>query len=163
MNKIILIGFATSYKTTVGRLLAEKLQYLFVDTDAEIARRNNLTIKQIFDTYGEKYFRAKESQLLTELAQSKQTVVACGGGTVLSGNFAEFVANNVVVWLTVTAQTVLSRLGDTQRPLFDGLTVEQIDDYISARNPIYGKFAHFKINTDGKSADEVAQQILSLI
>ena len=163
MNKIILIGFATSYKTTVGRLLADKLQYSFVDTDAEIERRNNLTIQQIFDTYGEKYFRAEESQLLTELAQSSRAVIACGGGTALADNFDQFVANGVVVWLTATAQTVLSRLGDTQRPLFDGRTYEQIDGYISARNPIYSKYANLKISTDGKSSNEIAQQILSMI
>lgn len=161
MKKIILIGFAACYKSTVGKLLADKLNCECVDIDTEIEHANKLSIQQIFATHGETYFRKEESRLLRSLADKSNVVVSCGGGSVLSSDFALFAKDSVVVWLTATAQTVQSRLGAVARPLFDGLTAAQIDEYIQSRSLLYTKYAQAKIATDGKQSSEVSELVFA--
>ena len=158
MKKIILIGFACCGKSSVGKILANRLNYAFVDTDCEIAKRSNLSVEEIFGRYGENYFRRLESELLTTLVEDC-TVVSCGGGSVLSENFNAFSADGRVVWLTATAQTVHERLGDVPRPLFDKLSVDELTEYMLRRNPFYEKYAHVKFATDCKTPEQVAEEI----
>ncbi|MCH5153226.1 MAG: shikimate kinase [Clostridiales bacterium] len=158
MKKIVLIGFAACYKSTVGRLLADRLSCAFVDTDAEIERACNKTVQQIFETHGEAFFREEESKLLRTLTQDN-AVVACGGGVVLSQGFSLFAQGSIVICLTASAETVHSRLGGVARPLFDGLTVRQLDSYIQSRAPLYAKYADVTIPTDRKTPEQLAQQI----
>ena len=163
MEKIVLIGFACCGKSTVGKILADKIAYRFVDTDCEIERRSNLTVAEIFERFGENKFRQMENELLRELVDNN-TVVACGGGSVLTDNFDTFVQNSAIVWLTATAQTVRERLTDSiPRPLFDKLSVGQLQEYISLRTPIYAKYARVQIATDGKTPEQVAEEIYNKI
>lgn len=159
MKKVILIGFAACYKTSVGSLLASRLGCAFVDTDKEIERLCNKSVQQIFETNGEEYFRERESQLLRML-NSENTVVACGGGSVLSPDFDTFSKDSIVICLTASAQTVYSRLGGVCRPLFDGLTVEQLHNYMQKRAPLYNKYAQSIFSTDNKTPEQVTEQIL---
>ena len=111
MKKIVLIGFAACYKTTAGKLLADMLNIDFVDTDEQIEKACKMSVQQIFDRHGEAYFRKKESELLLTInndIETKQadTVIACGGGSVLSFNFDELARDSVVIWLTAKAETV---------------------------------------------------------
>ena len=158
MKKIILIGFAGSGKSAVGKILANKLNCAFVDTDCEVAKRSNLTVAEIFERCGEARFRQLESQLLTTLVDA-DGVVACGGGSVLVDSFNAFASSGVVVWLTATAQTVYERLGNSPRPLFDKLSVKELEDYMLRRVPFYEKYARVKFSTDGKTPEQVAEQI----
>ena len=160
MKKIILIGFATSGKSTVGRLLAEKLRAEFVDTDAEIERECNATVQQIFDTFGEEYFRQKENQLLLSLVGKRDTVIACGGGSVAADSFSLFAEDSVAIWLTATATTVKSRLGDTPRPLFDGLDDVSLQQFIARRTPLYERYAKVAVCTDGLTPEQIVEKIL---
>ena len=162
MKKIILIGFATCYKTTVGKLLAKKLNCAFVDTDAEIECLEKMSVQQIFDTQGEAYFRRKENELFRAL-DACDTVVSCGGGSVLAESFDEFKRNSVVIWLTASADTVKSRLGGVARPLFDGLTVEQLEERIAERTSLYSRFACITFPTDSKTPEQVAEEIYTWI
>lgn len=159
MNKIILIGFATSGKSSVGQCLADKLNAKFVDTDAEIERECGMTVQQIFDVHGEEYFRQKENQLLLSLADRPNVVIACGGGSVLAESFSQFAADSAVIWLTVTASTVKRRLGDTPRPLFDGLTEAQLQHFIDARTPFYRRYATLTLNTDDSTPEQIANEL----
>ena len=158
MKKIILIGFAACYKSHVGKLLADKLNCAFVDTDREIECRCGMTVRQIFETMGEGYFRAMENALLLTL-NDNNTVVACGGGSVMSHNFDNFAYGGTVVCLTATAETVHSRLGDGSRPLFDGITVEQLNSFMQQRALLYAKYANATFDTDGKTSQQVADQV----
>ena len=160
MKKIVLIGFATSGKSTVGKLLAKKIGAEFVDTDVEIQRQCKLTVQQIFDNFGEEYFRQKENQLLLSLAGKQNIVVACGGGSVLADSFSQFAKDSVVIWLTASATTVKSRLGDIPRPLFDGLTEQQLEDFINSRAPLYERYAKVSVRTDGLTPEQIAEKIL---
>ena len=159
-NKIVLIGFAACYKTTVGKLLADNLGCSFVDTDAEIERASGLTIQQIFDIHGEEYFRKLEREQLVNLTNCCNAVISCGGGSVLADNFDEFARDSLVVWLTATAETVRARLGAGTRPLFDKLTTKQLDVYIRNRAPLYKQYVQVEISTDGKTPEQVTQEVL---
>lgn len=159
MNKIVLIGFAACYKTSVGRLLAEKLNWQFVDTDAEIERQSQCGIQQIFEQYGEQTFRQMEDQALLSCVDLRNTVVACGGGSVLCANFTQLVKDSVVVALTANLQSVASRLGQTGRPLFDKLTEQQLHEFMKMRAPLYGKYACVTFSTDNFTSQQVAEQV----
>lgn len=160
MKKIVLIGFSACYKSTVGQLLADMLNCAFLDTDKEIERSQNLSVQQIFDTHGEQYFRALESLLLNTL-NADDTVVACGGGSVLSSGFGEFARDSIVVWLTAQPETVHARLGKQARPLFDGLSKDALCSYMQQRAPLYAKYAHISISTDNKTSQQVAEQVFN--
>ena len=157
MKKVILIGFATSGKSSVGKLLAKKLGAKFVDTDAEIERDCDMTIRQIFDAHGEAYFRQKENDLLLTLAPLQDVVIACGGGSVAAESFAQLAKGSVVIWLTATASTVKSRLGGVQRPLFDGLGERELQQFIDVRTPLYERYAEIAVPTDNLSVEQVAE------
>ena len=162
MKKVVLIGFAACYKSTVGKLLSDKLGCSFVDTDEEIERAANMSVLQIFEKYGEKYFRERENELLSVL-QCDNSIVACGGGSVLASCFDAFVQDSVVICLTASAETIRARLGKTPRPLFDGLTVEELRSYVQKRAQLYAKYAHATFPTDGKTSEQVAEQIYTYI
>ena len=161
MKKIILIGFATSGKSSVGRLLAERLNANFVDTDDEIERQCGMTIEQIFCTQGENFFRQKENELLSSLVDTPNLVVACGGGSVLAASFPSFAAHCKVIWLTVTASTVKRRLGNVPRPLFDGLDESGLAALIEARAPLYQQNADVTVATDDLTVAQVVTEIFS--
>lgn len=160
---IVLIGFACSYKTSVGKLLADKLNYNYVDTDLMIEQTSNRSIADIFATQGEQSFRSMESALLDVVSTMQDTVVSCGGGSVLSRRFEQLTQNATVVWLMSCAETVYSRLGDSKRPLFDGKTVEELDTMIQQRTPLYHKYANITVSTDNKTSQQVADQIQNIL
>ena len=161
MKKIVLIGFAACYKTTVGKLLSTMLDCAFVDTDEQLEKTCGMSVQQIFDTHGEPFFRDKESQLLSTLTKDN-TVVACGGGAVLSQAFDKFAQDSLVIELTASAKTVHARLGGG-RPLFDGLTVNELNDYMRKRAPLYAKYSQATLPTDGRTSRQVAEEICNWI
>lgn len=163
MKKLVFIGFAASYKSSVGQIVADTLGWKLIDTDSEIERKAQLTVRQIFEQYGEQHFRQMESELLDTLKGANNIVVSCGGGSVLSSNFGEFAEDCTVVWLTASATTVINRLGEVSRPLFDGLTLQQLSDFVDKRNPLYAKYANICIDTDGLTSIEVAQKVLAAL
>lgn len=160
--KIVIIGFATAYKTTVGNLLAQKLGVDWLDTDIQAEKLTQKSIPHIFADGTESAFRQVESQVLNILPQDN-IVVSCGGGTVLCNGFADFCKNATVVWLKVSANTVIGRLGNNVRPLFDGLTEEELAAYVSRRNKIYQKYATISVDTDGKTSTEVCTELVKLL
>lgn len=167
MGKIIVVGFAACYKTTVGKLLANRLNCPFVDTDEEIEKRCKASVQQIFETHGEAYFRERESQLLRDLtdgfSSESSVVVACGGGSVLLPEFEAFAKGNVVICLTASASTVFSRLDGASRPLFDGLTVSELSACIKKRAPLYAKYANATFTTDNKTPEQVADEVYAFL
>ena len=163
MKKIILIGFAASGKSSVGKLIAQKMNMEFVDTDLEIQRQCGLSIREIFDKFGERYFRQKENELLATLAPRQNVVVSCGGGSVMSENFAQFERDSLVVLLTATAATVKNRLGDIPRPLFDGLSEQELAEYIATRAPLYQRYADVTFSTDNLTIEQLADRVICIL
>lgn len=161
--KIILIGFACSYKSTVGKLLAEKLNYKHIDTDSVVEETAKKSIAEIFAQQSELEFRRLESWTLLQASYLDDAVISCGGGGPLHSAFDKLAVGSKVVWLTSAASTVKQRLGQTVRPLFDGKTVEQLDELITMRTPYYAKYANITVATDGKTSQQVADEILLLL
>lgn len=160
MKKLILIGFAATGKTSVGILLAQKLGVRFVDVDQLIQDETGLTVEKIFAQHGEAFFRKLEEAKLQQLTPITDAVIACGGGSVLSCEFAPLAATGKVVWLTASAATVKNRL-TRGRPLFDGKTEQQLQRYIELREPLYRQYADVTICTDNLSVEQIANLLTS--
>jgi shikimate kinase len=120
--RIYLTGFMGCGKSTVGRVLAERLGVPFVDLDSEIERRAGMTVREIFAQFGEPEFRRLEADALRATLESPDVVVATGGGTmVFDGNFRLIQASGLSVWLNLPFAAVVARvgaLGKRDRPLF---------------------------------------------
>lgn len=163
MSKIVLIGFAACYKSSAGKIVAKNLGYNFADVDKLIESKAGATVSEIFKTQGETVFRNLETETLTELADLDNTVVSCGGGSVMSKEFAKLAQSAAVVWLTATPKTVFNRLNGATRPLFDNLTLTELASKMAERNELYAKYATLKITTDARSSRQVADDVLKAI
>jgi shikimate kinase len=133
---IFLIGFMGSGKTTIGKKLAKKMKYAFLDLDQEIEKQENLTISQIFDTSGEDYFRTLENKVLIDLTQLSNTVVSCGGGTPCHFNNIDIINNaGISIYIQLSAEALHSRLktARTQRPLLKNRDESELYDFIKSK------------------------------
>ena len=164
-TKIILTGFMGTGKSTVGRLLAARRGWRFVDTDALIEQRQGKSVAAIFQDQGEAAFRAMETALAYELAKEGDLVVATGGKFMLVAENVETLAASRVFCLTATPADILARImadGQAQRPLLAGVAPEEkIRALLAERQAGYGRFP--VIDTSGKTPDRVADEILALI
>lgn len=162
---LILTGFMGAGKSSVGRVLAGKLGCPFVDLDAEIVAREGRSINEIFATYGETAFRALESASLEHVLQRGMAVIATGGGAVIAdANRALMRASGVVVNLTASFDRIMERLsGATNRPLYAGEDpAKRIRALMEQREQFYND-ADIRIDTDGKSVEDVAAKILEYL
>lgn len=163
-DNIILIGFMGSGKTSVGKRLAAKLSYSFLDTDIEIESAEKRKISAIFSESGEEYFRQKETETIKSLIEkTEKTVISTGGGLPLQEeNRNPLQKLGFVVYLDVEKETVLERLSkDTTRPLLNGPEKEKrVEALLSFRRPIYEYTAHLTVDTNQKSFDEIIDEIV---
>ncbi|MFH2110638.1 MAG: shikimate kinase [Candidatus Bathyarchaeota archaeon] len=163
---VALIGFMAAGKSTVGRILADKLGYRFVDTDEEIVRRMGLEIAEIFASEGETVFRALEKRVVAEASASEKTVIACGGGAVLDqGNVDAIRSTSRLVLLTASVDEILSRVkGDGSRPLLNVGDIEKaVTVRLEERMPHYLKAADAIVDTSGLTLKEVADRVIQLL
>ena len=156
------MGLPGSGKTTIGRQLARRLGQPFVDSDHEIEHRLGCSIREFFAREGEDSFRNQEQQVIDELTQTHQGVIATGGGAVLREvNRRHMHERGQVIYLRSTPEDVFRRLRhDTARPLL------QVDDPLSrlrtlfeARDPLYREAAHFVIETGRPSVAMLVNMI----
>jgi shikimate kinase len=164
---VILIGYRGSGKTTVGRRLAERLGWEFVDTDAAIEEKAGRTIREVFETEGEAAFRKIEAVALDRALAGRRRVVSAGGGAVLlHQNRKSMRAAGACVWLTAPPAELYRRIsGDErssgQRPdLTDRPGVSEIEAVLQARLPVYEAMADHVVDTLGRSVDQVVDAIL---
>ena len=154
MENIILIGMPGCGKSTVGKLLADKLGKTFVDGDEELVKTYGTDIPAIFAAEGEAGFREKETSILTELGKRAGLVIATGGGCVTKEiNYPLLHQNGTIFWL----QRDLDRLPSDGRPLSQ---VTKMEDMYRIRKPLYGRFADHAIDNNG-TAEQTAAQILA--
>ncbi|MCX8073064.1 MAG: shikimate kinase [Candidatus Binatia bacterium] len=164
MTTIALTGFMATGKSTVGRILAERLGKTFIDLDERIEQRMNMSVAEIFARYGERAFRQLErEELVTALAED--AIVATGGGAIVDPeNLARMRAAGPVVCLTASVEAILSRTAaDTSRPLLQRADKrEQIEALLAARAAAYAQ-ADICIDTTSRSPEEVAEAILAYL
>ncbi|KAA0258395.1 shikimate kinase [Deferribacter autotrophicus] len=162
---IYLIGFMGTGKTTVGKILAEKLGRKFYDLDELIERKAGKSIRDIFIDDGEEHFRKIETEVLKEVAGGKGYIIATGGGLLTTeGNYEVMKESGVIITLAASAESIYERLkGDESRPL---LMVENVIDEIKRlmfeRAPLYIK-ADYIVDTSDVSPDEVAAEIMEFL
>lgn len=164
MKNIVLTGFMGTGKTEVGRRLARELGWRFLDTDELIVQEAGMSIPEIFNRSGEKYFRNLERRVIRRMETVKKTVIATGGGAVLDPrNLRSLSRTGVVVCLDAPASVILSRVRGSDRPLLQGSgRKERVTDLLSARRSSYAR-ADRTINTSGKTADQVSSEILRVV
>ena len=160
---IFLIGFMASGKTSVGKLLAARLGWAFVDLDEMIVGAAGVTVPEIFAREGESAFRRRESEAVRAAAARPRTVIATGGGAACrEENIAAMLAAGRVVALAVSAEEAVERAGATSgRPLLDGSAdpVGAARALLAAREPFYAR-AHLRVETEGRPPDAIVDAVL---
>ncbi|MDF1597593.1 MAG: shikimate kinase [Acidimicrobiia bacterium] len=163
MAHLWLIGMMGSGKTVVGRRIAELTGCRFVDTDVRVVSEAGRSIAEMFEGDGEASFREAEAAVLNRLAGERDTVVATGGGIVLSDANIDLIrATGTVVYLAARPATLARRIGDEPgRPLLvtaDRLTV--LTEVLAARSGLYDRACHGVIETDDLTPDQVAGEAI---
>jgi shikimate kinase len=165
---IILVGYRCTGKTTVGRLLAQRLGWPFADVDDHIEASAGRSVADIFAAEGEAGFRAREAAALEELSARVGCVIATGGGAVLrEANRRLLKARGFVVWLTASPEALWVRLcaDPTTAARRPNLTAaggeEEVRALVSARHPLYQEVADFVSHTDALSPEAIADAILT--
>ncbi len=161
-TSLVLTGFMGAGKTTIGRIIAERLGREFVDMDSMIERREGKPIREIFQTRGEEYFRACEAQLCVELASRKNLIIATGGGALIDPGNRERFREAFVVCLDASPDEIVMRLnGALDRPLLgDGDMTERVKQLLTARQAAYAQIK-CHIDTNTSNPQEVADRILA--
>ena len=160
---IFLIGFMGAGKSTISDYLKNALAMDVVEMDQCIVERQGMSISDIFETYGEEYFRELETNLLIEMQSRSNVVVSCGGGVPMrERNVAEMKKNGRVVLLTAKPETILERVKDNHdRPLLENnKNVSFIADLLEKRRAKYEAAADIVIETDGKSELEICEELI---
>jgi shikimate kinase len=161
---LFLVGYMGAGKTSVGRILAQRLGWTFCDLDERIEAQQNCTIAEVFRRFGEKEFRDLEAvelaRLIQELRTSNGAVVALGGGTILRDENQAQITNQpgVLIFLDAPIEELWSRAksGGRERPLAG--TKNQFQQLYESRRQRYME-ADLQVSTSGKRVDEVAEQI----
>jgi shikimate kinase len=160
---IVLAGFMGAGKTTVGRLLADKLGIPFLDSDQVIEERSGRVIRDIFAADGEAAFRELEHQTIAGLLAGPPAVLALGGGAAGHEGTRHLLASDSadVVYLRVGYEEALARVGgDTGRPM---LARDDIARVYAARQEMYAAVATLTVDTDGRAPEDIAGDILTRI
>ena len=165
-KNIILIGMMGCGKTTAAKNLSKLLKdYCLVDIDEEIEKSTGKKISEIFLKYGEPHFRELELHKIRQFAKNSAQIISVGGGAFENpANRTVLLENSMVFFLKASAQTIYDRIKlETHRPLLrKNFSVEKIENILSLREKNYYK-AHFVIDTNSKSPEDVANEILGVI
>ena len=164
-DRLVLVGMMGSGKTTVGRELAGRLGWAFLDSDAMVEASTGSTVAELFRARGEEAFRAEESRVLAEaLSSDAPTVVSAAGGTVLDpSNRALLAGPAIVVWLRADPDTLAARVGPGgHRPLLGADHATALRELDAVRRPLYEEVADVVVDVDGIDPSRAADRILAL-
>ena len=162
-TKVFLVGPMGAGKSTIGKYLAQQLKLQFADTDTEIESRTGADIPWIFDVEGEEGFRDREQQVVEELTQWDNTVLATGGGVVIrSENRRALGGRGFVIYLHATVEEQVRRTQrDRRRPLLSSGDPETVlRNLMTERDALYREIADHIIDTDGCSPRTVARKLI---
>ena len=165
-SQIFLIGQSGSGKTTIGKILADKLSFEFIDTDTCITSEMKLSINEIFNTMGEQFFRQKEFELLKNIDKSKKIVISTGGGLPeISNSFKLMKKNGLIIWINSSPKEIEKRLDSSNRghrPLLfnnDLDLIENLEEQLKKRYDVYSK-ADLIIKNDNINEIECSELII---
>lgn len=162
MKNIFLIGFMGCGKSTVSNCFCEKYGMERLEMDEEIVKQEGRSIADIFAKNGEAFFREIETNLLRSIRNRNNLVISCGGGTAMrKENVDEMKKNGTVILLSALPETVYERVKYSHdRPLLEGnMSVDYIRKLMEQRRPCYEAAADFTVMTDGRSAQDICEEI----
>lgn len=161
---LVLTGFMGTGKTTVGKRLAQQLNMPFADTDDEVEKVTGLTIKELFDKYGERRFRSEEAAAIRRIIRHNNQVIATGGGVVLNPeNITALKENGLIFCLEARPEIIYERVKHKNtRPLLDeDKLMDTINRMLAERRDLY-KNTHFTIDTSQNCVETVVEEIIQL-
>ena len=167
-QRLLLIGYRRTGKTTAAKLLANKTSSSWIDTDDEVTLRAGYSVEKIFKQEGEEAFRDRETTALRGALKQSFSIIACGGGIVLREENRQLLQSaGITVLLEASPKILAARLEQdhrtaVQRPRFTNLSLQkEIETVIAERIALYHSCANLIINTENKTAEQVAAEILS--
>ena len=166
LNNIFIVGLMGSGKTSIGKLLAKRTGRLFIDTDNEIIKESGMTITEIFNKFGENYFRDLEHKVLSKVKSIKNHVISTGGGVILKLENIKIMKNSgTIIFLDIDVGTQLSRVRNKKnRPLLDrNNMVENLVNIKKERDYIYKNISDYIISISEKNKSEIVGEIQNYI
>ncbi|RCS41222.1 shikimate kinase [Bremerella cremea] len=167
-RNLALIGYRGTGKSHVARLLAARLEWQAIDADDWVETQAGKSIAEIFQASGEAGFRDLETAAVRELTTGEQQILAMGGGVILREENRQLLNQHCfTVWLTASPAIIAKRLGQdpstqARRPSLTGKSpLEEIEEVLNARLPLYKQCANVTIDTEGKSPEAVADAIMA--
>lgn len=163
LGRLFLIGMMGAGKSTVGRLLARRSGFDFIDCDRELEARSGVTIATIFELEGEAGFRRREAALIDELTQRERTVLATGGGAILDeGNRQHLHERGLVIYLRATADEILRRTQkDRGRPLLQTPDRRaRVTHLLAEREPLYEQTADLIVQSNAGNPNRLVAKLL---
>ena len=168
MPNIFLTGYRATGKTSVAQLVAEQLGLEAIDADVFLESEARMTIAEIFEAEGEQGFRERESSVVHQLAQRDELVVALGGGAIVrEENRRAIQGRGVTVWLTASPEIIFERMstdpltGQRRPNLTATGGLQEIQQLLEQRNPLYQEVADFSVDTEQMTPAEVAGEIIA--
>lgn len=163
---LVLVGFMGTGKTTVGALVAERLGWVFVDTDAVVEAAAGMPVREIFAQQGEVAFRILEAHVCQAASAGTHTVISVGGGAVVNPETRRALeANGVLVLLTCERDRLIDRLEESanrgERPLLGGDIGARVDALAASRAGVYSSIA-LKVDTTHLTPEEVAERVIEV-
>ncbi|MFQ6675642.1 MAG: shikimate kinase [Fidelibacterota bacterium] len=164
IRNIYLIGMTGAGKTTVGKILANKLEWAFVDVNETMEAVYGRSLKEIFDTFGEESFRNMEATMLQELSQGEHQVFACNSGSVIDEKKLQTMKRTgIIIWIDVSLKDLIRRVEKMDRPaVSEGDVGKTVRDMMQDFRKYYEQ-ADLRLATDGTPPEVAADQILQIL
>ena len=162
-ENLVFLGMMGSGKSSIGSMIAKKLKLDFVDIDKEIENELGMSIRKIFETKGENYFRKFEEKVTLKKLKLNNTVISLGGGAFTNKDIRkEVIKNHLSFWLNWNYEILLNRIKNSKkRPIAFNATDNELIDLIKKRSNIYSKALH-EIKCDNLSKNEIVNKILKI-
>jgi len=160
---VVLVGYRGTGKTTIGRILKEKLKKNFISMDEEIIKKTNMQIPEIISKYGWDYFRDIESEVSEYVSKLDNYIIDTGGGVVIrQQNIEALKKNGKIILLTADIKTIAERIKkDKERPALKGKSsTDEIEEVLKEREEKYINAADYIIDTTKKSPEEISKEII---
>ena len=162
-ENLVFLGMMGSGKSSIGSLVAKKLNLEFIDIDKEIEKKLGMNIKEIFNSKGENYFRELEEKVTLKKLKLNSTVISLGGGAFVNQQIRkEVLKKHISFWLNWSDQILLNRIRNSaKRPLAYKLSDDKLVELIKNRSDLYSK-ALYKIKCDNLSKKEIVKKVLRI-
>ena len=162
-ENLVFLGMMGSGKSSIGSLVAKKLNLEFIDIDKEIEKKLGMSIKEIFNSKGENYFRELEEKVTLKKLKINSTVISLGGGAFVNQQIRkEVLKKHISFWLNWSDQIILNRIRNSaKRPIAYKLSDDKLVELIKKRSDLYSK-ALYKIKCDNLSKKEIVKKVLRI-